>query len=63
MQLGESQVSEMTAEYFPPKADIVLQNETSTDCYIIVSGAVVRTYSRLSAALDNDLQFRFVTLL
>ncbi|XP_039811975.1 potassium channel KAT4-like [Panicum virgatum] len=33
-------VSEMTAEYFPPKADIVLQNETSTDCYIIVSGEV-----------------------
>ncbi|PUZ55035.1 hypothetical protein GQ55_5G180000 [Panicum hallii var. hallii] len=34
-------VSEMTAEYFPPKADIVMQNETSTDCYIIVSGAVL----------------------
>ncbi|XP_022682454.1 potassium channel KAT6 [Setaria italica] len=33
-------VSEMVAGYFPPKADIVLQNETSTDCYIVVSGAV-----------------------
>ncbi|CAO1945785.1 unnamed protein product [Urochloa humidicola] len=32
-------VSEMAAEYFPPKADIVLQKEISTDCYIIVSGA------------------------
>ena len=53
----------MTAEYFPPKADIVLQNETSTDCYIIVSGEVVSTISRLSGAPSNDLQFRFVTLL
>ncbi|CAL4974362.1 unnamed protein product [Urochloa decumbens] len=32
-------VSEMAAEHFPPKAEIVLQKETSTDCYIIVSGA------------------------
>jgi hypothetical protein len=39
-------VSEMAAEYFPPKADIVLQNETSTDCYIVVSGAVVSTCLR-----------------
>ncbi|KAG0539181.1 hypothetical protein BDA96_03G300500 [Sorghum bicolor] len=34
-------VSEMRAEYFPPNADIVLQKVTSTDCYIIVSGAVL----------------------
>jgi hypothetical protein len=53
----------MTAEYFPPKADIVMQNETSTDCYIIVSGAVVSTYPLLSATLYDDLQFRFLTLL
>ncbi|KAF8678498.1 hypothetical protein HU200_046252 [Digitaria exilis] len=33
-------VSETTTECFPPKADIVLQKETSTDCYIIVSGSV-----------------------
>ncbi|KAL6615943.1 hypothetical protein ACP70R_038213 [Stipagrostis hirtigluma subsp. patula] len=33
-------VSEMNAEYFPTKADIVQQNETPTDCYIVVSGAV-----------------------
>ncbi|KAJ1285143.1 hypothetical protein BS78_03G257600 [Paspalum vaginatum] len=32
-------VSETAAEYFPPKADIVLQKEISTDCYIIMSGA------------------------
>ena len=35
------QVSEIKAEYFPPKVDIVIQNEILTDFYIIVSGAVV----------------------
>nr|XP_027090719.1 potassium channel AKT1-like [Coffea arabica] len=33
-------VSEMKAEYFPPKEDVILQNEAPTDFYIIVSGAV-----------------------
>ncbi|XP_047323786.1 potassium channel KAT3 [Impatiens glandulifera] len=33
-------VSEIKAEYFPPKVDIILQNEIPTDFYIIVSGAV-----------------------
>lgn len=37
-----SQVPEMRAEYYPPKVDIVIQNEISTDFYIIVSGAVVQ---------------------
>ncbi|XP_055820664.1 potassium channel KAT3-like [Solanum dulcamara] len=38
-------VSEIKAEYFPPKVDIVIQNEIPTDFYIIVSGAVeVVTY-------------------
>ena len=43
MTSGCVQVSEMRAEYFPPKADTVLQKVTSTDCYIIVSGAAVST--------------------
>ncbi|KAL6985372.1 hypothetical protein U1Q18_018748 [Sarracenia purpurea var. burkii] len=34
-------VSEMKAEYFPPKVDIILQHEISTDFYILVSGALV----------------------
>ncbi|KAM7505952.1 hypothetical protein LguiB_004856 [Lonicera macranthoides] len=34
-------VSEMEAEYFPPKEDVILQNEAPTDLYILVSGAVV----------------------
>ncbi|KAJ4708002.1 Potassium channel like [Melia azedarach] len=33
-------VSEMKAEYFPPKVEIILQNEIPTDFYILVSGAV-----------------------
>ncbi|XP_020277279.1 potassium channel KAT3-like isoform X1 [Asparagus officinalis] len=33
-------VSEMKAEHFPPKANIILQNEIPTDFYIIVSGEV-----------------------
>ncbi|KAJ4837973.1 hypothetical protein Tsubulata_031786 [Turnera subulata] len=34
-------VSEMKAEYFPPKVEIILQNEIPTDFYVLVSGAVV----------------------
>ncbi|XVF49274.1 hypothetical protein PTKIN_Ptkin03bG0255400 [Pterospermum kingtungense] len=33
-------VSEMKAEYFPPKEDIILQNEAPTDFYILVTGSV-----------------------
>ncbi|KAJ4708333.1 Potassium channel like [Melia azedarach] len=34
-------VSEMKAEYFPPREDVILQNEAPTDFYILVTGAVV----------------------
>ncbi|MCI13127.1 potassium channel KAT1-like, partial [Trifolium medium] len=30
----------MKAEYFPPKEDVILQNESPTDLYVLVSGAV-----------------------
>ncbi|KAF8034428.1 hypothetical protein BT93_C0665 [Corymbia citriodora subsp. variegata] len=33
-------VSEMKAEYFLPKEDVILQNEAPTDFYILVTGAV-----------------------
>ncbi|XP_041992405.1 potassium channel AKT1-like [Salvia splendens] len=33
-------VSEMKGEYFPPREDIILQNEAPTDMYIMVTGAV-----------------------
>lgn len=32
----------MKPEYYPPKEDIILQNEAPTDLYILVTGAVVR---------------------
>ncbi|GFZ08426.1 potassium channel protein [Actinidia rufa] len=48
-------VSEMKAEYFPPKVDIILQNEISTDFYILVSGAV-ELYLMLTK-LKWDFQF------
>lgn len=34
----------MKAEYFPPKEDVILQNEAPTDFYILVTGAAVRYY-------------------
>ncbi|KAG6643875.1 hypothetical protein CIPAW_08G016900 [Carya illinoinensis] len=38
-------VTEMKAEYFPPKVEIILQNEIATDFYILASGAVdILTY-------------------
>ncbi|KAK4271830.1 hypothetical protein QN277_020463 [Acacia crassicarpa] len=33
-------VSEIEAEFFPPKEEVILQNESPTDLYILVSGAV-----------------------
>ncbi|XP_048228085.1 potassium channel AKT1 isoform X2 [Ricinus communis] len=33
-------VAEMKAEYFPPREDVILQNEAPTDMYILVTGAV-----------------------
>ncbi|XP_028764964.1 potassium channel KAT3 [Neltuma alba] len=33
-------VSEIEAEYFPPKEEVILQNESPTDLYVLVSGAV-----------------------
>ncbi|XP_065012172.1 potassium channel KAT3-like isoform X2 [Musa acuminata AAA Group] len=38
-------VTEMQAEYFPPKEDVILQNEAPTELYIVVSGTVeMRTH-------------------
>lgn len=35
----------MTAEYFAPNEDVILQNEAPTDFYILVNGAVVKNES------------------
>ncbi|KAL5197262.1 hypothetical protein ABZP36_000774 [Zizania latifolia] len=39
-------VSEMNAEYFAPREDIILQNEAPADLYIIVSGSVLAGMAR-----------------
>lgn len=31
----------MKAEYFPPKEDVILQNEAPMDFYVLVTGAMV----------------------
>jgi hypothetical protein len=35
------QVTEMVAEYFAPKEDIILQNEYPSDLHLLVTGEVV----------------------
>ncbi|THU64974.1 hypothetical protein C4D60_Mb01t32200 [Musa balbisiana] len=34
-------VSEMKGEYFPPREDVILQNEAPTDFYILVTGTLI----------------------
>ena len=54
-----SKVSEMKAEYFPPKEDVILQNEAPTDFYILVTGAVVKTlfiFQILVCAMNDSCQ-------
>ncbi|PPD73389.1 hypothetical protein GOBAR_DD29687 [Gossypium barbadense] len=53
-------VSEMKAEYFPPRIEIILQNEIPTDFYILVSGAVSASllhllYSQYLRGLEKDM--------
>jgi hypothetical protein len=36
------QVSEMNAEYFAPREDVILQNEAPSDFYVLVTGSVVK---------------------
>ncbi|CAH8306390.1 unnamed protein product [Eruca vesicaria subsp. sativa] len=44
-------VSDIDAEYFPPREDVILQNEAPTDLYILVSGAV-----NFTAYIDGENQ-------
>nr|XP_043613451.1 potassium channel KAT3-like [Erigeron canadensis] len=38
--LSRQLVTDLKAEYFPPKVEVILQNEIPTDFYIVVSGAM-----------------------
>ncbi|KAI4371807.1 hypothetical protein MLD38_010112 [Melastoma candidum] len=50
-------VSDVEAEYFPPKEDVILQNEAPTDLYILVSG----TADLISRLSGHDQVFNRVT--
>ncbi|CAD5170375.1 unnamed protein product [Musa acuminata subsp. malaccensis] len=51
-------VSEMKGEYFPPREDVILQNEAPTDFYILVTGSAElidhRSGSEEASCLLND---------
>ncbi|KAF8115133.1 hypothetical protein N665_0030s0167 [Sinapis alba] len=46
-------VSDIDAEYFPPREDVIVQNESHTDLYILVSGAV-----EFTAYIDGENQIQ-----
>lgn len=49
----------MKAEYFPPKEDVILQNEAPTDFYILVDGAVVSAKRKTSSSFEMNQIFFF----
>lgn len=51
----------MEAEYFPPKEDVVLQNEVPTDLYVLVSGAAVSQLNMDSQLTTKVSIFTIVT--
>lgn len=49
----------MKAEYFPPKEDVILQNEAPTDFYILVNGtAVIIFYKTLYGLLNRNIYYK-----
>lgn len=53
------QVAEMKPEYFPPREDVILQNEAPTDLYILVNGTVVSS-SCLCVPLFRSSSFHLI---
>ncbi|KAG6521271.1 hypothetical protein ZIOFF_018382 [Zingiber officinale] len=48
-------VSEMKAEYYPPREDVILQNEAPSDFYILVTGTAVKESFLLQrASIDSS---------
>jgi hypothetical protein len=41
LHVGVAKVTEMKAEFFPPREDIILLNEAPSVFYILVSGSAV----------------------
>lgn len=53
----------MKPEYFPPREDVILQNEAPTDLYILVTGSVVRSsflFFLMRIASDFILKLEFL---
>nr|GEZ12108.1 potassium channel AKT1-like [Tanacetum cinerariifolium] len=46
LRLFAVNVSDMKAEYFPPKEDVILQNKAPADFYVLVTGAVELVVTR-----------------
>jgi hypothetical protein len=60
------QVSEMNAEYFAPREDVVLQNEAPSDFYILVTGSVVKKQTKahtLFSLLTSSSRLLYFTTL
>ncbi|XP_076955551.1 potassium channel KAT3-like [Bidens hawaiensis] len=62
--LSSQLVTDLKAEYFPPKVEVILQNEIPTDFYIIVSGSMVTIFEYYflefvfcACVLDSILMF------
>lgn len=56
----------MEAEYYPPREDVILQNEAPSDAYILVTGSVVsleRERGRESLCLLPNLHILILLLL
>lgn len=47
----------MKAEYFPPKEDIILQNEAPTDFYVLVTGVAVIISPFFFVKFQGNYQF------
>lgn len=52
----------MKAEYFPPREDVILQNEAPSDFYILVTGTVVSLPGRTLAQIAFRLWCFFETI-
>lgn len=57
-----TKVIEMRAEYYPPREDVIVHNESPSEFYITVSGSVVSTLSWWFVVSFGGVDVVFVTL-
>lgn len=56
------QVTEMVAEYIPPREDVILQNDISSELYIVVSGAAVSYILAILHSFSISIMISTLTL-